>query len=267
MLKLNQISKTFNPDTITETQVFSNLNLKVKEDSFITIIGGNGAGKSSMLNLISGQFPPDQGQIFLSGKNITHLKEHQRAKWISRVFQNPLLGTAPGLTVAENLSLALNKGKTLSFKRALHPKKLEPFRQLVAPLNLGLEDKMNLPVKFLSGGQRQALTLLMATIISPKLLLLDEHTAALDPKTAEQVLHLTHQMVVEKKLTTLMVTHNLEQAIKFGDRLIMLHQGKIILDFSGKEKKNLTVSKLFSHFKATSEKSGENLMEDRLLFA
>ncbi len=263
MLSLHQISKTFNPGSITENKLYSDLNLEVKKGSFITVIGGNGAGKSSLLNLISGQFFPDQGQIFLGEQNITQQKEHQRSKWISRVFQNPLLGTAPGLTVAENLALALNKGKTLSFKKALKIKKMDSFRELVSPLNLGLEDKMDLPVKFLSGGQRQALTLLMATVTSPQLLLLDEHTAALDPKTAQQVLYLTHKLVIEKKLTTLMVTHNLEQAIQYGDRLLMLHQGKIILDFSGKEKRDLTVNKLFAQFQSSTDK----VMEDRLLFA
>lgn len=267
MLKLDHINKTFNSGTINAINVFTNLNLDIKEGSFITIIGGNGAGKSTLFNLISGQFLPDSGQIFLSDRDITKDKEHQRAHLISRVFQNPLMGTSPNLTVAENMALAFNKGKPLTLNRALKRKNLDKFRFLLRSLNLGLENKTEVPVKFLSGGQRQALTLLMCTMTSPQLLLLDEHTAALDPKTATQVMDLTTQIIKEKKFTTLMITHNLEQAIKFGDRLLMLHHGKIILDIAGKEKKNLTTTKLFHKFQTSTDSFVDSISSDRLLFA
>lgn len=267
MLKLKNINKTFNLNTINAVNVFTNLNLVVKRGSFVTIIGGNGAGKSTLLNLISGKFLPDNGHLLINDREITRLKEYQRAKWIGRVFQNPLLGTAPNLTVAENLALTINKGKPLNFKRAFQRKDLQTFQRLLQSFNLGLEAKLDLEVKFLSGGQRQALTLLMAVLTSPQLLLLDEHTAALDPKTAQQVMDLTHQLVTEKRLTTLMVTHNLEQAIKYGDRLLMFHQGQIILDLKDAEKAKLTTKKLLTHFQKTTQENMPNLFADRMLFS
>lgn len=267
MLRLKKINKAFNSNSANAVCLFKNLSLKVQRGSLVTIIGGNGAGKSTLLNLISGKLLPDSGQLLINDLEITKQKEYQRAKWIGRVFQNPLLGTAPNLTIAENLALTINKGKPLNLKRAFFKKDLKTFEKLLRSLNLGLETKLDLPVKFLSGGQRQALTLLMAVLTSPKLLLLDEHTAALDPKTAQQVMELTHQMITEKRLTTLLVTHNLEQAIKYGDRLLMFHHGEIILDLQGSEKAKLTPRKLLTHFQKTTEENAASLMADRMLFS
>ena len=261
-LKLQSISKTFEPGTITSQQIFLDLNLEIAKSSFVTVIGGNGAGKSSLLNLISGQFFPDRGSIWINEREVTHLGEYQRASMISRVFQNPSLGTAPSLTVAENLGLAMRKRGAFSLRRAFHKREIAGFRELVAPLELGLEDKMDIAVKYLSGGQRQALTLIMATLVKPEILLLDEHTAALDPKTAQQILSLTKTIVKKNNLTTIMVTHNLEQAIHYGDRLLMFNQGKIILDIREQEKREMTVSKLLACFSAEHA----DVLDDRLLF-
>ena len=248
MLSLRNIYKTFNTGTSNEMSLYQNLSISVKKGDFITIIGSNGSGKSSLLNMIAGSLNADEGSIEFLGKDISLTKEHQRSTTISRVYQDPLKGTAPSLTILENLSMAANKGKPFNLKKGVNPKQIDEFKKILSRLNLNLEDKLESKVGLLSGGQRQALSLLMATIVEPQLLLLDEHTAALDPKTSELIINLTESLVEEKQLTTIMVTHNLKQAIEVGNRLIMFHKGKIILDIDGEEKKNLTVSELINYF-------------------
>lgn len=256
MLKLQSIHKTYNPGSINETVLFTDFNLNVREGDFISIIGSNGSGKSSLLNIISGGIPIDGGMILLRDKDISKMKEHNRSRYMGRVFQNPALGTCPSMTIMENMALAENKGKPFHLVWGVKKEKADGYRQMLARLNLGLEDKLHVPVGALSGGQRQALALLMSAMYRPDLLLLDEHTAALDPKTSEVIMELTDEIVREQKVTTIMVTHNLRFAVEYGNRLIMMHQGKIILDISGKEKQEKKIDDLLGIFNEISIECG-----------
>ena len=238
MLKLENINITFNKNTANERKALQHIDLDVADGDFVTVIGSNGAGKSTLMNVISGSYEADTGKIFLDGKNITHLKEHQRARTIGRLFQDPLRGTAPNMTIEENLGLAYSRGKRRSLTIGIRKKDVSVFRERLKELDLGLEDRMKMPVGLLSGGQRQALTLLMATIVTPKLLLLDEHTAALDPKTAEKVMRITEKIVKENALTTLMITHNISNAIEYGNKTIVMSQGKLLLTIEGEQRAN-----------------------------
>ena len=240
MLEIKNISKTFNPGTINEKKALSDLSLTLKDGDFVTVIGGNGAGKSTLLNAVAGVWPVDCGSILLDGEDITALPEHKRAKYIGRVFQDPMMGTAPNMQMEENLALALRRGQRRGLRWGVTKAERQEYREKLKTLGLGLEDRMTVKVGLLSGGQRQALTLLMASLRKPKLLLLDEHTAALDPATAAKVLELSDQIVAENGLTALMITHNMSDAIKHGNRLIMMDQGRIILDIEGEDKKHLT---------------------------
>ena len=261
MLKIEHISKTFNPGTVNEKQAIRDLSLNLEKGDFATIIGSNGAGKSTLFNAICGDFLTDSGVIMLDGQDITFMPQHVRAKTIGRLYQDPMRGTAPGMTIEENLALAAGKGGWLSH---VSRQEKERFHEELKLLDIGLEKRMTQPVGLLSGGQRQALTLLMATMNPPKLLLLDEHTAALDPKTAAKVLELSDKIIAENNLTALMVTHNMHDAITHGNRLIMMSDGKIILDISGEEKKNLTVEHLLEMFEKAS---GSKLENDRMLLS
>ena len=261
MLELKNVSKTFNPGTVNEKKALDKLSLNLNEGDFVTIIGANGAGKSTLFNAICGTFYTDEGQIILDGEDITLQPDYIRAKKIGHLFQDPMSGTAPGMTIEENMALAGSKGGWLSH---VSKKEKELFREKLRPLNMGLEDRMHQPVGLLSGGQRQALTLVMATINPPKLLLLDEHTAALDPKTAAKVLETTEKIVNRDKLTTLMITHNMKDAIAHGNRLIMMYDGKIVVDVSGEEKKKLTVEDLLAKF---GQASGSDEADDKLLLS
>ena len=257
MLRLENIKKTFNPGTVNEKCALQGLSLHLKPGDFATIIGSNGAGKSTMMNAIAGVFYVDEGSITLDGQDITFIPEYKRSRVIGRLFQDPLRGTAPHMTIEENLALAYlraSKG-TAPFSR-ISKKDKEFFREQLSLLHMGLEDRMKNPVGLLSGGQRQALTLLMATMVPPDLLLLDEHTAALDPKTAEVIMELTDKVVKEKKLTTIMVTHNLRYAVEYGDRLLMMHQGQAIIDKAGKEKKEIQIDDILEKFNAISIECG-----------
>lgn len=262
MLELKNIFKTFNAGTIDEKKVFEDLNLTLNDGDFVTIIGGNGAGKSTMLNVISGTVTPDEGNVLIDGVDITNLPEYKRAEYIGRVFQDPRMGTAADMWVEENMSVAQSRGKKRGIGWAINKKDREDYRELLKQLDLGLEDRLTSKVGLLSGGQRQAITLLMATMQNPKLLLLDEHTAALDPQTAAKVLDITEDLVTKNKITTLMVTHNMKDAIRLGNRLIMMYNGKIIYDISGEEKKKLEVSDLMELFAKAS--NGE-FANDRML--
>ncbi|MBK5246776.1 MAG: ABC transporter ATP-binding protein [Peptostreptococcaceae bacterium] len=264
MLVINGIYKIFNVGTINEKVALSNLSLTLKEGDFVTLIGGNGAGKSTLLNCVAGVHPIDMGAIIIGGTDVTKLPEYKRAGVIGRVFQDPMMGTAANMGIEENLALAFRRGHFRSLKWGITHKERELYKVLLAHLGLGLESRLSDKVGLLSGGQRQALTLLMATLQKPKLLLLDEHTAALDPKTAEKVLQLSDQLVSENNLTTLMVTHNMRHAIEYGNRLIMMHEGRIILDISGEEKQKLTVEDLLKRF---GKVSGEEFADDRALLA
>ncbi len=264
MLEIKNLSKTFNPGTINAKLALDGLNLTLNDGDFVTVIGGNGAGKSTMLNAIAGTWRPDEGHILIDGTDITHMPEHKRAKFLGRVFQDPMMGTAADMEIQENLALAKRRGKRRGFGWGISKKEKEEFAARLAPLGLGLESRLTSKVGLLSGGQRQAVTLIMASLNNPKLLLLDEHTAALDPKTAAKILELTDQIVAEHKLTTLMVTHNMKDAIAHGNRLIMLNSGKIILDIAGEEKKNLTVEMLLEQF---SKASGSQFASDRALLS
>ena len=264
MLELHQVCKTFNPGTVNEKAALNHLSLTLEEGDFVTVIGGNGAGKSTMLNAISGVWPVDAGTIRIDGVDVTELSEHQRAVYLGRVFQDPMVGTAGNMTIEENLALAARRGEKRTLRWGIKKSEREQFKELLRPLGLGLEDRLTAKVGLLSGGQRQALTLLMASLKKPKVLLLDEHTAALDPKTAAKVLELSDQIVEEHKLTTLMVTHNMKDAIAHGNRLIMLDAGRVILDIRGEDKKKLTVPDLLARFTAAS---GEEVESDRLLLA
>ena len=264
MLELKNISKTFFPGTIHEKTALDGLNLTLHEGDFVTVIGGNGAGKSTMLNAIAGTFPVDSGSILIDGKDVTRLPEYKRAALLGRVFQDPMMGTAPTMQIQENLALAARRGKHRGLKWGITPQEQEEYYQKLKDLDLGLEDRMKAKVGLLSGGQRQALTLLMAALQKPKLLLLDEHTAALDPRTAAKVLELSDKIVEENHLTTLMITHNMKDAIAHGNRLIMMDAGHIVLDISGEEKKKLTVSDLLTLF---SKASGTDASDDKLLLS
>ena len=248
MLDINHISKTFNPGTINEKVALSGLDLHIKEGEFVTVIGGNGAGKSTMLNAVAGVWPVDSGSIVLDGEDITALPEFRRAKLIGRVFQDPMMGTAPDMQLEENLALSIRRGQKRGLKWEITKEERELYFNQLKALNLGLEDRMKVKVGMLSGGQRQALTLFMATLKKPKLLLLDEHTAALDPATAAKVLELSDKLVSENNLTALMITHNMSDAIKHGNRLIMMSNGKVLFDVSGEEKKALTKKDLLAMF-------------------
>lgn len=248
MLQLVNVSKTFNPGTVNAKLALDGLNLTLNDGDFVTIIGGNGAGKSTMLNAISGAWKPDEGNIIIDGVDVTSMPEFKRAKFLGRVFQDPMMGTAANMWLEENLSLANRRGKSRTLRWALTSKEREKYREMLKQLDLGLENRLTTRVGLLSGGQRQAVTLLMATMNRPKLLLLDEHTAALDPKTAAKVLELTDRLVAENGLTAMMVTHNMRDAIAHGNRLIMMDGGRIVYDVSGEEKKRLTVEALLSRF-------------------
>lgn len=264
MLNIVNVRKTFNKGTINEKKALRGVNLHLDEGDFVTIIGGNGAGKSTTLNMIAGVYPIDSGKIEIDGINISRDPEYRRAKYIGRVFQDPMLGTAADMEIQENLALALRRGQKRGLGWGIKSEEKEIYHEQLKRLGLGLEDRMSSKVGLLSGGQRQALTLLMATLKKPKLLLLDEHTAALDPKTAAKVLELTNEMVTGEHLTALMVTHNMKDAIAIGNRLIMMNNGKIIYDVAGDEKKNLTVDDLLVKF---SEAAGEELSNDRMMLA
>ena len=262
MLELNNVSKTFNPGTINAKTALRGLNLKLNDGDFVTVIGGNGAGKSTMLNAIAGVFDIDGGSIVIDGEDITRRSEHKRAAFIGRVFQDPMMGTAPTMTIEENLALAARRGRRRTLAWGIRKAERSEFRDRLASLGLGLEDRMTTRAGLLSGGQRQALTLLMASLVKPKLLLLDEHTAALDPATAARVLELSDEIVSEHRLTTLMVTHNMRDAIEHGNRLIMMNEGRIVLDIAGEEKKRLTVDSLLAKF---SRAAGEDMVTGRVL--
>ena len=264
MLEVREIYKTFNPGTINEKRALNGLNLHLKPGDFVTVIGGNGAGKSTMLNSVAGVFPVDAGSILIDGVDVTHLPEYKRAKYIGRVFQDPMMGTAATMQIEENLALAARRGKPRTLRVGITKQEREAYREQLKILDLGLEDRMTAKVGLLSGGQRQALTLLMATLQKPKLLLLDEHTAALDPKTAAKVLEATERIVRKDNLTTMMITHNMRDAIAYGNRLIMMYDGKIVVDVSGEEKKNLTVEQLLALF---SKASGSDEADDKLLLS
>ncbi|HNW50262.1 MAG TPA: ATP-binding cassette domain-containing protein [Prolixibacteraceae bacterium] len=254
MLKIDNIQKTFNPGTINEVRALRGVNIEIEEGSFVCVLGTNGSGKSTTLNAVAGTFLVDEGRIILDGVDITKWSEHKRAKFIGRVFQNPYSGTAPNMSIQENLALALKRGKSRGLGWGLPKGLINDFKEMVCPLNMGLEERLENPIGKLSGGQRQALTLLMATALKPKLLLLDEHTAALDPKTASKVIDLTQQIISRDQLTTLMVTHSMQQAVNLGDRIIMMHQGKVAYDFKGEEKKRLKVNDLLTLFDELRQK-------------
>ena len=264
MLQLKHIEKTFNPGTVNEKRALTDLNLDLKDGDFATIVGSNGAGKSTMFNAITGAFYVDEGQIILDGEDITYKREYLRSHEIGHLFQDPLRGTAPGMTIEENMALAYLRAKTMrnQYFSRINKADKEKFREQLALLDMGLEDRMKQPVGLLSGGQRQALTLLMATMVTPKILLLDEHTAALDPATAAKVLALTRQIIAERKITALMVTHNMHQALELGNRTLMMDAGSIIFDVSGAEREKLTVDDLLEKFK---ENAGRQLDNDRIL--
>lgn len=264
MLKIENIRKVFNPGTVNEKVALDGLNLELKQGDFVTVIGGNGAGKSTMLNTVTGVYPVDEGKIIIDGVDVTNLPEYKRAKYIGRVFQDPMMGTAATMQIEENLALAARRGKRRGLRGGITNAERKMYREQLATLDLGLEDRMTAKVGLLSGGQRQALTLLMAAMQKPKLLLLDEHTAALDPKTAAKVLETTQKIVEKDNLTTLMITHNMRDAITYGNRLIMMYNGHIVVDVSGEEKKKLTVEQLLNLF---SQASGSDEADDKLLLS
>ena len=264
MLEIKDICKTFNAGTVNEKKALKNLSLTLNDGDFVTVIGGNGAGKSTMLNSVAGVYGVDSGSIVIDGVDVTHLPEHKRAKYIGRVFQDPMMGTAASMQIVENMALAARRGKKRTLRSGITKSEREEYQRQLAELGLGLEDRLTTKVGLLSGGQRQALTLLMATLQKPELLLLDEHTAALDPKTAQKVLDATDRIVEQNHLTTLMITHNMRDAIAHGNRLIMMYDGHIVVDVSGEEKKNLTVEQLLALF---SKASGSDEADDKLLLS
>ena len=264
MLEIKNVSKTFNIGTINEKKALNKLSLKLNSGDFVTIIGGNGAGKSTMLNMIAGVYPIDGGQIIIDDVDISRMPEHKRAKYIGRVFQDPMMGTSAGMQIDENLALAFRRGEKRGLSWGIKRSEKELYKEILAKLGLGLQTRMTSKVGLLSGGQRQALPLLMATLKKPKLLLLDEHTAALDPQTAKTVLDLTEQIVAEQNLTAMMVTHNMKDALNIGNRLIMMHSGRVIYDVSGEEKKKLKVEDLLRKFE---EASGGEFANDRMMLA
>ncbi|MEE1161795.1 MAG: ABC transporter ATP-binding protein [Acutalibacteraceae bacterium] len=264
MLEIKNVYKTFNPGTINEKRALNGLNLTLNDGDFVTVIGGNGAGKSTMLNMVAGVYPVDSGSIIIDGTDVTRLPEHKRAKYLGRVFQDPMMGTAADMWIEENMALASRRGQARGLKWAISKAEREQFKEMLRELDLGLESRLSAKVGLLSGGQRQALTLLMAVMKKPKLLLLDEHTAALDPKTAAKVLALSDKFIEESHLTAMMVTHNMKDAIAHGNRLIMMNNGQIILDVSGEEKKKLTVEYLLEAF---TKLSGSEFANDRALLS
>ena len=262
MLKLSDVSITFNANTVNERKALQHINLELNKGDFVTVIGSNGAGKTTLLNAVSGAYEIDEGDIFIDGKNVTKLKEYKRAKYIGRLFQDPLKGTAPNMTIEENLGLAYSRGKRRSLTPGICKKDVQLFKEKLKSLDLGLEDRLQTPVGLLSGGQRQALTLLMATIVTPKLLLLDEHTAALDPKTAEKVMQLTDTIVKKDKITTLMITHNISNALEYGNKTLVMSQGKVLMVIEGEERRNMTVEKLMKLYSDNTD----DVMTDKMLF-
>lgn len=256
MLELKNIYKYYNPGTVNEMCLFQDYSLTVKSGEFVSVVGSNGSGKTSMLNIICGSIPIESGKIILDGKEITREKEFKRNQRIGRVYQNPALGTCPSMTILENMSLADNKGKKYGLSRGTNKARIEYYRDLLRPLNLGLEDKMDVKVGALSGGQRQAMALLMSTMTPIEFLILDEHTAALDPKTAEIIMELTGKLVKEKNLTTIMVTHNLRYAVEYGNRLLMMHQGHNVIDCAGKEKDAMNIDDILAKFNEISIECG-----------
>jgi len=264
MLEIRNVHKTFNPGTINEKHALNGVNLKLEEGDFVTVIGGNGAGKSTMLNAVAGTWPVDDGSILIDGVDVTGLPEFKRASFLGRVFQDPMTGTATTMSIEENMAIAARRGKSRGLRWGITKAEREKYRQMLSTLHLGLEDRLTSKVGLLSGGQRQAITLLMASIQKPKLLLLDEHTAALDPKTAAKVLEISDQIISENHLTAMMVTHNMKDAIAHGNRLIMMHEGKVILNIAGEDKKKLTVGDLLHQFEKVS---GEEFASDKALLS
>lgn len=264
MLKIEHVKKTFNKGSANEVELYKDLNVEIQEGEFVTIIGSNGSGKSTFFNVISGNILQDSGKVIFHDKNIGNLAEHKRSQFIGRVFQDPQKGTAPSLTIAQNLAMAHNKGKPFGLSKGVDKALIPVFKEELANMELGLDNKMNTLVGALSGGQRQALSLLMATVITPDLLLLDEHTAALDPKTSDLIINLTNKIVKDKKLTTIMITHNLKHAITYGNRLLMFHKGEIIMDIGQEEKKTLTVEKLIEKFNTLNMMDA---LDDELAFS
>ncbi len=264
MLKITNLQKTFNPGTVNAKTALCGLNLTVNDGDFVTVIGGNGAGKSTMLNAIAGVWKPDYGTVELDGVDVTNMPEYKRAQFLGRVFQDPMKGTAPDMEIAENLAIAARRGTRRRLVWGVRKAERQEYKKLLATLELGLEDRLSAKVGLLSGGQRQAVTLLMATLRRPKLLLLDEHTAALDPKTAAKVLEITDKLVTENNLTTLMITHNMHDAIAHGNRLIMMHEGRVVVDISGEEKKKLTIPQLLDLF---GQASGSALADDKVILS
>lgn len=264
MLELKNVTKIFNPNTFNELVLYQDLDLKIKKGEFVTIIGSNGSGKSTLFNLICGTLNPDAGEIAIDGASLLKVPEYQRSKRFARIYQDPQVGSAPSLTILENLAITENKNKPFNLTKAVNNDKVSYFKELLKALELGLEDKLDIKINNLSGGQRQALALLMVTMGKPELILLDEHTAALDPKTSEKIATLTEKIVKENDLTALMITHNLKQAIELGDRLIMFHKGKIVLDISGDAKKALSVRSLIDKFNSLNM-TGE--LSDQMVFS
>ena len=264
MLDIINVEKTFNPVTVNEKKALNGINLHLDEGDFVTVIGGNGAGKSTMLNMIAGVYPVDCGNIIVDGVDVTRLPEHKRAKYLGRVFQDPMTGTAADMQIEENLALAARRGVRRTLRAGVTSKERKEYKELLKILDLGLEERLTAKVGLLSGGQRQALTLLMATLKKPKLLLLDEHTAALDPKTAKKVLDITEEIVAKDNLMTIMITHNMADAIRVGNRLIMMHEGRIVVDVKGEEKKKLTIEQLLQMFEKSS---GSRLTSDKVILS
>ena len=264
MLNITNVQKTFNPGTINEKKALNGINLHLDEGDFVTVIGGNGAGKSTMLNMVAGVYPVDSGSIVIDGVDVTRLPEYKRAKYLGRVFQDPMTGTAADMQIEENLALAARRGQKRTLRAGINAKERKEYKELLKILDLGLENRMTAKVGLLSGGQRQALTLLMATLKKPKLLLLDEHTAALDPKTAKKVLDITETVVAKDKLTTIMITHNMADAIRVGNRLIMMHEGQVVVDVKGEDKKNLTIEQLLQLFEVSS---GSQFTSDKVMLS
>ena len=264
MLDIVNVEKTFNPGTINEKKALNGINLHLNEGDFVTVIGGNGAGKSTMLNMVAGVYPVDCGSIVIDGVDVTRLPEYKRAKYLGRVFQDPMTGTAADMQIEENLALAARRGKKRTLLAGITAKERAEYKELLKILDLGLENRLTAKVGLLSGGQRQALTLLMATLKKPKLLLLDEHTAALDPKTAKKVLDITEEIVRKDNLATIMITHNMADAIRVGNRLIMMHEGQIVVDVKGEEKKNLTIEQLLLLFEKSS---GSKMTSDKVMLS